>query len=405
MKNLKLWWNKNIALFVCGNFVSRIGNVIFDIVMTWWLISETSSARYVGFVLGASTFAVALISPLSGALSDRYNKKYIMIITDFISGILSILIGIMAFNNYINVYLLILINFLMGSCASLFKPAVKSILPKIAKKEYMVQVNSISNNLAELTKFIGPALASVLVGISIIGIPGMFIFNGITYIISAISEIFIDYFEDDSKDMKSEGVFKNIKEGFSYLSKQKIIFKVIAVSSIVNIFIASYNILLPLFINNDLKLDGDFYSYILMAEAAGGIVITILFTFWSSIKPNLEKLFYALAFSGLALSMISIFANRYLILVSVFLFGLFLSAFNTLFFSYVQIVVDEKYLGRVFSTIFMIATFIMPVSYVVFGYIGDFVLKYIFLISGLSIILVSLPILSLSKSMDLEIIN
>lgn len=53
----------------------------------------------------------------------------------------------------------------------------------------------------------------------------------------------------------------------------------------------------------------------------------------------------------------------------------------------------------------MIATFIMPVSYVVFGYIGDFVLKYIFLISGLSIILVSLPILSLSKSMDLEIIN
>lgn len=349
MKNLKLWWNKNIALFVCGNFVSRIGNVIFDIVMTWWLISETSSARYVGFVLGASTFAVALISPLSGALSDRYNKKYIMIITDFISGILSILIGIMAFNNYINVYLLILINFLMGSCASLFKPAVKSILPKIAKKEYMVQVNSISNNLAELTKFIGPALASVLVGISIIGIPGMFIFNGITYIISAISEIFIDYFEDDSKDMKSEGVFKNIKEGFSYLSKQKIIFKVIAVSSIVNIFIASYNILLPLFINNDLKLDGDFYSYILMAEAAGGIVITILFTFWSSIKPNLEKLFYALAFSGLALSMISIFANRYLILVSVFLFGLFLSAFNTLFFSYVQIVVDEKYLGRVFQ--------------------------------------------------------
>ncbi len=392
MTNTNKCWNGNFLLIVLGNFVSRMGTIIFDIALSWWLVDVTGSARYIGYILAASLLPVAVLSPISGVFSDRWNKKYILIISDFLSGIFSICVSIMAFLNMMNIPLLILFSFLLGTCSSLFKPTIKSIIPRLVDKSSLIKANSIFATISHTTKMVGPLAGGALIALPSIGVPGTLAFNGLSFIFSAISEIFIKYKAKQSSSKKSK-IISSLKQGFGYVNSNKIIKNLLIVASLSNIFLASLVILLPLYIKLILKEPVRFYSFTLAAGAIGGIIISILFIIAKNIKPTLKLITLTITLTGIMLSLASLSPIfKPLLLIFIFLIGLLSTAFNTLYYSYVQAIVDKDLQGRVFSIIYMIATISIPVSYLVFGFLGDYILKLVFFYSGIGIILCSLPL-------------
>lgn len=396
MSNARLW-NRNLSLLSIANLISRIGNVVFDVALAWWIVDKTGSVRYMGYIMAASMLAVVLLSPISGVLSDRWNKKYILVATDLISGIVTIFVCIMSYYNIINLPILILVNFVLGISTSIMRPTIKSIIPQLVNKNVLVKANTLTTNIAQMTKVIGPVVASFLITLSYIGIPGAFLFNGLSFFVSATLEANIK-FNDIKRTYNHEKFFKSMKDGMHYAYKNVILRNLLILSSIVNISLASYNILLPLYIKNILGASSILYSNVLTVEALGGIIVTILLLSTKEIDPSPKILAYSIGLTGFTLAMISIFPNRMILLSSSFLLGFFLGGFNTLFFSYIQLVVPEELSGRVFSIVYMVAVGVMPISYLIFGFLGDHILKSAFIWSGLSIVLSSIPTFFLERN-------
>ena len=153
--------------------------------------------------------------------------------------------------------------------------------------------------------------------------------------------------------------------------KEKEILFLLILASFVNIFLAGYNLLLPY---TDIMYDGlfhNFYSKALAMEAVGGIVSSaVCARFVNKFRDNVLALILFLSGTGFVLILepvLALTANVYLCLIPFALFGISLTAFNIQFMSYVQIAVDENYLGRVFSIIFTVAVLFMPVGSFLFS--------------------------------------
>ncbi|SHK63747.1 MFS transporter [Paramaledivibacter caminithermalis] len=396
MEKHKGLWNKNFILLIIGSLVSRLGTVIYNFALAWWLLERTGTAKYTGYVMAASFIPAALIGPMSGVLVDRLNRKYVLVWTDIIAGITSTTVGMFLHFDILNLPLIVVAGFIIGCCYSLFRPASKSIISLVLDKEFLIKGNSIMTNIIETTRVVGPMIGAILLSVPFIGAKGIFIINGISYFISAFSEVFIEYqhqgFINNYSNFK-----ENFFDGFRYTFQHVNIRNTIILCSITNFFLTALNLLMPLYVMKVLNKSSTFYSITLTFEAVGGIFITIIMLFLPKFKPKMNYMIYSLMFTGSALLVISIYPSELLALSSVFFIGVFLGIFNTLFSSYIQVSVQKEYMGRVFSILFMISTLVMPLANIFFGQIGNIVISSVFLYAGLGIFISSTVVLILSN--------
>jgi MFS transporter, DHA3 family, macrolide efflux protein len=396
MESQKGLLSRSFLMIALGNLVSRMGTVVYDVVLAWWLIDATGSAVYMGWILAASQLPIAVLGPICGVLSDRWNKKWILILADVVGGLTAIGVSVMAHYNYVNLPLLMLASFIFGVSAAIFKPTVRSIVPMLVQKGTLIKANSITNNIAETTKVVGPVVGGLLMAVPGIGVAGSLFLNGLSFLLSAVAELFIAY-RHKQKDKKAMGsVYDGLKQGFRYINGKPLIKRLIYLSGAVNFFLVSFNILIPLYVKNVIGGSGNLYSYVLAAEAVGGVVITLVFLFSKNIKPKPLSMGWLIALTGVSLGLMPL-ANYAGLLALTFLQGLFMGAFNTLLFTYIQEIVDQEYLGRVFSIVYMVAIVIMPVSYITFGYLGDHIINSAFLYAGIGTVLCCIPFLRMKK--------
>jgi len=173
---------------------------------------------------------------------------------------------------------------------------------------------------------------------------------------------------------------KDLKLGYKYVLENKYIRNIILLASLVNIFLCAYNVLIPLYIKNVLKLSGEYYSTLILAEAMGGILVTIVIICLKDIKPNFKNINSAVILLGVSLMSISIFPYKLFVYFVSFSLGLGMAYFNIMFFSYIQITTKKEFMGRVFSVIEMLTMGSVPLAYIIFGYLGEYVLHNMFLL-------------------------
>ncbi|WP_054741293.1 MFS transporter [Cellulosilyticum ruminicola] len=387
---------KNIILIILGNAISKIGNAIFDVALIWWLVEKYGSSKYTGYVMVATLFPAVFMSLLGGVIGDRYNKKYIIVISDILSGLASLAMGIMTCSGHLNLQMILLISFALGVSKSLFGPTIRSLIPILVDHDDILRVNSIFSTTSGIIKVIGPLMGAAILSVPFIGVGGAFIINGVSFFASAISEMFISYeFVQDKKSTFNLGVIKeDMKQGFVYIFKDLRLRRLLIGASIANIFLTAFTFLNPLFINNVLHCVVNYYSITLAMESAGGICVGIvLMMIHKKDMTHLKYMrLYIILLGGIVLlTPVSIFFNPIIFILS-FFFGAFTVCFDNTYFSYIQINCERGIIGRVISVVGAISNLGVLFSYLVFGLLGDFMLTGSYVVAGICIVLCALLI-------------
>ncbi|MET8045509.1 MFS transporter [Micromonospora sp. NPDC005215] len=389
-------YHRSFIALVSGGFVSALGTVVFDLVLAWWVVSTTGSAVLTGYLLAAALAPIAFIGPIGGVLSDRWNKKAILIVTDVISGAVAFGVALMAYGNALNVPLLALSCFALGTCTALYRPAARSIVPLLVRERHLVKANSVSTNLTETTKAVGPLLGAALIAMPVIGVGGAMVLNGVSFWLSALAAAAIRYTHvTNGKDIST--VMTDLRAGFRYINSRVLIRNMVILCAAVNFFLIAFNILLPLYVTEVLHGSSAIYGRALTAEAVGGIAVTLLLLFLHDIVPTNRLLAALIAAGGMALTLIPVVPAVAGLLLFAAAQGFFVGGFNTLFFAYIQKEVSQQFLGRVFSVVYMAAIGVMPIAYISWGYIGDYALRWGFVYAGLGTVLCSVPFLLLRR--------
>ncbi|WP_373205827.1 MFS transporter [Clostridium tertium] len=182
--------NKNFIIIVIGQIISLFGNAIQRFSMSLYLLEFTGSTATFANILAISTIPYILFAPIAGMLSDRVNKKKIMVYLDFFCSFLIGGYAIILLNGRDHEVIVAIVMFMLSICFTLYGPAVTSSIPQMVEEDKLTSANGVINQVGSIVNFAGPILAGVLYGI--VGIKAIVIINAISFFASAIMELFLD---------------------------------------------------------------------------------------------------------------------------------------------------------------------------------------------------------------------
>lgn len=401
-KKINFIFNKrDFTLLFFGQFISTLGSGINMIGLSLYVLKFDNPILGMGLLSIMMVLPWAFLSPFMGVLADKFSKKKIMIWCDILRGVLGIALF---FVN--NIFVFYLITLAMSILNVVFAPAASGFLPFILEEDELSQANSLYAGSGELAFLIGPAIGGVLV--SLCGPGVVFMLNGISYILSGISEIFLSVDGYVKKgDEKKITVFTEIKEGYLYAKKHVGIKFVILFFGVVSLSFGVFRILIPNYVVNQMGVSDSGYGIFVAISGVGSTVGAL-------VVPKLLKWFSELELMVLgvigygSLYLIFIFSRYIPLGLLLYFFIGFSGVFmNVCYDIYLQKYADKEYIGRVFSldmTLTNIATLIPMIIITSFGeYINDsFILIFstIFMILVGSIGFIILKNLNLSKILE-----
>lgn len=385
---------QNSLLLVSSSSISRIGNILFDYANNAFLAGlNLNSLTLVGIYQATENITGVIFNLFGGVIADRFRRKRIIILTDFFSGFVCILLSFISTESWL-IYAIIVINIFLALLSSFSGPAYKAFTKEVVEKDTITKVNSYLQTTSMIIKISVPISA---IGIYYwIGIQGALLVDGISFIISSLIIFFISPIIEEVKRTEKFSfrvISDDLFNGFKYVFHQRSIFILIVLSSFVNFFLAAYNLLLPYGNQMFPKVTGGVYGAFLAAEAVGGLIGAFLSGRVNK-KLSINQLMIFLGISGIILSttpfLYNIFPNLVFLSIAPAFFNLFLTIFNIQFFSFIQKDVSNEYLGRVFGIIFTVAILFMPLGTIVFTMILHPNFKYNFFFIGMGIIMISI---------------
>lgn len=388
--------NKNFIIIVIGQIISLFGNAVQRFSMSLYLLHFTGSTAAFAKILAISTIPYIIFAPIAGRLSDKINKKKIMIYLDLFCAALIGGYALILLNGRDSEFVVGAVMFILSICYTLYGPAVTSSIPQIVNEDRLTSANGIINQVGSAVNFVGPILAGVLYGL--VGIKLIVIINALSFLMSAILELFLDIPDAESKtnnvigkdklsdDYNSsdrllyfefvKNSFIDMKNTFMHLmNENKIILGIIVSYALGNIFLVPIlSIIAPYFINIYLGLPSEIYGMVegicVLGMICGG--------FWISIKPemfSMKKVHYTYVpmILGVALMSVIVFLkiNNYamagLFSLSGMAIMMSLSLSNVLTLTFIQKEISMDMLGSVSALSTAVATISVAPGQLLFG--------------------------------------
>lgn len=389
---MKIFEKKNETKLLSSIAINKIGNVMYDYGNSTWIAGLGAiGQKYMGYYQLAENVISLILNPIGGAVADRFQRRKILLVTDFIGGLMCALLALIG-NDNIMLYGLIAVNAILAMTHAFSGTSFKSYVATIVDEDRLVAFNSRLEVISQVVSISSPLLAFLFV--DRFGLKPTLVLDSVTFFLSFL--LLFSIREEEKHVSSGKGktdiktILVDIKDGMVFIVKEKEIFFLLIIASFVNFFIAAFNYLAPF--SNQLFCDSSSYATLLSMGAAGSIAGAVLAN--KLFKNSYNSILIALALCGVGLSVITVFAvlglPAIVIVFGNFIFEFFLTIFNIHFFSMVQKQVPNHMLGRVFSSIFTVAILFMPLSTVIMTALPFSVSIYTFAIIGVGVILVSI---------------
>lgn len=381
-------FNKNFLLLWQGQFVSQLGSQAYFIALMFWLKHATDSASLIGFIMMVSNIPAVLLGPLAGTFADTHSRKKIIVVCDLLKGVVVLCLSAIVFlnpnANDLIIASLFAVAFISAIIGVFFRPAVSASIPDIVPTDNLAAANSMNQGSVQLSTFLGQGVGGVLY--RILGAPLLFFIDGITYIFSGISEMFIEIPQKlDTKSLNKKELFQKFKadtkEGFIYAWQNKGLKNLILMASILNFFLTPITILLPFYVEDVLLATTDWYGYILAGFGAGAMIGYLLA---GKLKvPGRVKswlILLSLFIQSILMGSLGFITVPYVAVGCIVITGIFIGYININIITILQISTPSVIRGRVFSLLGTLAGGLTPIAMGLAGVVTDLLNKDIALL-------------------------
>lgn len=385
----------NFILFFMGKLVSVFGSAIYSFAIGLHVLRITGSGLNFAATLVLGTIPMIIVNPFAGVLADKFDKKKLVVWMDILNGVLFIVLYTIIGSYELTLTMIYISTFIMTVFTTIFSVSMEAAKPNIVSEKVLMSINSSSKIIDSVSSILGPMLGGMV--FAFMDIKLFILINGISFVFSGISEMFMDFkfnYENSSKIKEKVNFTGDIREGFKYLISRKKLISLFGMFTAINFFLGySITVPLPFIINNVLKMGSRELGIIQAAFPAGMIIGAVI------IKRVIEKVPYNKLLSAnclvMSLAMIAIGLPillaatdvevvSYLIYYCVVMTILGISiAFTDIPISYLlQKEVTDEFRGRVLSIGISVAKIILPVALVLSGFLLNRVPPYTITISG-----------------------
>lgn len=364
-------WTPNFVLLWQGQLVSAFGDRMYYIALGFWVMAMTGSTAMMGMLMAASSIPRVLLSPFAGVIVDRTDRKKMLVLMDLIRGAAVLMLSVAAIQGFITLWMVFASGIIIGICGAFFNPAIKSTLPDIVPESKIVKANSVFNMAQTAVRVVGSSVGGYLY--QVIEAPLMFLINGVSYIFSGITEMFIKIPKVEKRKEKVSFI-KDFKEGLIFVWELRGLRYLLSLAGFVN-FCGNVALVLwiPIF-TKDANLGSAKYG-IFMAFLTGGMFLGMLFT--SIVDIPYSKRFHIFLIgniiSSLCYALWPLFNSYILMLILIFVAGFSNSVYNVFLTSSIQLNVPADKRGKVYGLMGTLFQGLTPIAMALGGIIATFV--------------------------------
>ncbi|WP_439876258.1 MFS transporter [Bacillus mycoides] len=388
---------RNICLYSIAKTVSIFGSSIYSFALGLYVLQITGSALNFAISLILGSIPMIVMNPFAGVIADKVDKKKLVVCMDLLNGGLLIAVYIVSSNYGLNLFIIYATTFLMSVFTTFFSIGLEAAKPNIVSKEKLMSINSISKIIDSVSLIIGPMLGGIVFAVFDIKI--FIIINGISFILSSISILFI-HFQlfgfNINEECSKRGInfITDIKEGFSYLIEKESLKNTFSILISLNFFLGfAVTVPLPYIINTVLNLSSKQFGIIQGTFPVGMIVGAIFvkkITDRFSYSYLLKKLSFMLAvfmiISGIPVLFKSFEVNDFVYVITycvvMFFLGLIIALIDIPLIYFMQKEIPDKYRGRVLSIGLSLGKIMQPIALAISGILLNYIPAYTIPIVG-----------------------
>ena len=398
-------WNKDYILLLQGNAVSTIGDLMYSVAIGYWVYEKTGSSALMGIMSAISMFVTMFLSPFSGSIIDKANRKWVMVGMDVIQGVVMLGIGLLAFLGELSVPVVLIAAFL-AACGSVFySPAVSTLLIDIIPHDDMVRGQSIFSGVNSLISMVGTAFSGVMV--AFFGVPLIVICNGLSNLYSAVSELFIHVPKTVQQGTKIsvQSILRDSRAAIQTIFSDPCLLIFIPSALILNLLGSGpMTLILPFCMEKGFSVD--MYGYLMAVWTAASLVCVVVLGI-VKLTPKIRLAIMSVGFVSSVVFFILAYLSKNFVPLCIMaaLASIANCAGNTIFSASMMLALPEENRGAILGFLQSASVGGSALSAVIYGMLGEFFPLYIVFVVGNAISFVPMVYMCFHRSIKTFILN
>ena len=370
-------WNKDFILLLQGNAVSTIGDLMYSVAIGYWVYEQTGSSGLMGIMSAISMFVTMFLSPFSGSIVDKCNRKWVLVGMDVMQGVVMLGIGLLAYWDKLNIPGVLIAAFLAALGSVFYSPAANTLMIDIIPHDDMVRGQSIFSGSNAMINMVGTAFSGVMV--AFFGVPLIVIINGLSNLYSAVSELFIHVPRtvQQGAQVSAKSILRDSKEAVRMIFSDKCLQLFVPCALLLNLLAAGpLTLVLPFCMEKGFTVD--MYGY-LMAIWTAASLICVLMLGVVKLKPKTRFWVLAVGFTSSVLFFGLTYISKQFVplCIMAFLASFANCAGNTIFNASLMLALPEENRGAILGFIQSASVGGTALSAVIYGVLGDVLPLYL----------------------------
>ena len=360
--------HRNFRHYILGQGISLVGFWMQSVAQGWLVYRLSSSALALGAVAAASYVPVLCLAPVAGVIADRVPKLRLILVTQTLSMLLAFALGALVAAHLVTVPLVAAFAMGLGVVGAFDLPTRQAFLVEMVGAQDLPSAIAMNASIFNTARVVGPAIAGTIVAFA--GEAPCFFLNGASYLAVLWALLTLDLPPDVRA--ATEGPRPGFLSGLRYVRNEPVQLSLLIALGAVSGISLQFNALLPAAARRMFAADATGYGMLLTAFGGGAVLSALgLASSRFTREEHVRNLLLGLCLFGAGLLALGAMRRLAPALVCEVIAGFCMIRFTATTNAMLQLLVDDRYRGRIMGlhTVMFLGT--APVGSLVLGAVAE----------------------------------
>jgi DHA3 family tetracycline resistance protein-like MFS transporter len=357
--------HRDFRLLWTGMCVSLLGDGVFLVAMAWqvYALSDAPTAlAVVGIAMAVPTIALLL---LGGVISDRYDRRTIMLAADVWRGLAVAALATLSFTGALELWHVAVLAAAYGAGTAFFSPAFDAIVPDLLPGAELARANALDQLVRPIAlRLAGPAIGGLL--IDVLGLGAAFALDAASFAVAAAG--WLAWAARAPAAGARGSLLTDAREGLDYVRRRPWLWVTLTCAALAYLlFMGPVEVLLPFVVKNDLHTGAASLGLVFAAGGVGSVGCALAIGQYGLPRRDIVWMYAAWTLGTLAVAGYGLSSAVWQLMLASLVFNGLETGGSIVWATAKQRGVPSTLLGRISSLDWLISTGLLPLSLALTG--------------------------------------
>lgn len=382
-------WKRQVTVFLVGQTITTFGSFLVQYAIMWHLTLTTKSGLVLALAAVFGFLPQAIVSIFAGVWADRVNRKMMIIVSDSVIALATLILAIFMLSGVEDLWLIFLIMAVRSIGAGVQMPAISALVPQIVPTDKLLTVNGINSSISSSLQLLAPVAAAAVY--STMSLSAILFIDVVTAVIglSLLATVAVPTLARVASEDKPS-YFADLKEGMAYIFSNQLVRWVMAIFAIVFLLIVAPSNLSPLMIARTFGGEVWMLTVLELSFGVGMLIGGALIAVFAKKIDRIGMIIGSSILFGILATAMGFTTNLILFFALFFVVGIAVPAFSTSAMTLLQETVEPERQGRVFGFLGIVMAVAMPLGMSILGPLADVVsVEILLIITGIATVVIA----------------